>query len=260
MRPFSFPLIVLIVLTLAGCVSSGKTDAVTQGSIFNALFAGQYDGTFTPQDVARWGNLGIGTFDGLDGEMIVLDGKTYQADVKGEVHCLSTYTTPFVTVKQFSPDISFELEKTLTMDALKAEIDSRIPDKNHVYAVHVTGKFKFITVRSVPRQKKPYPLLTDVVKTQPVFEYRHMTGDIVGFRVPEYAQGINVAGYHFHFLSREKNVGGHVLAFEMTDGQVILDRADAWHIIFPDNEAFRSWDGHGQGADAVKAVESKSGK
>jgi acetolactate decarboxylase len=252
--------LLIVVLALSGCLSVAKTDAVTQGSIFNALLAGQYDGTFTAQDVAGWGDLGIGTFDGLDGEMIVLDGKTYQADVKGQVHRLTTYTTPFVTVKKFSPEISFELEKALTLDELKAEIDTRIPDKNHVYAIRVTGKFKLVTVRSVPRQKKPYPLLTDVVKTQPVFEHKDVAGDIVGFRVPDYAQGINVAGYHFHFLSNAKDIGGHVLALEMTDGQVSLDRADAWHIMFPDNEDFNSWSGKGQGADAVKAVESKASK
>ncbi len=252
-----FYITMILVLMAAGC-ASGKTDSVTQGSIFNALLAGQYDGTFTQKDVAAWGDFGIGTFDGLDGEMIVLDGGVYQANVKGEVHRLQQFTTPFVTVKRFSPDISFDLDQPVTLDALKAEIDSRIPDKNHVYAVHMTGRFKLVTVRSVPRQQKPYPLLTDVVKTQPVFEHHDIAGDVVGFRVPEYAQGINVAGYHFHFLSQDKVVGGHVLALEVIAGHVSLDRSDEWRIMFPDNEVFRSWNGLGQGAAAVKAVESGS--
>jgi acetolactate decarboxylase len=257
MRHSSPFLLVGLALLFCGCSSWIKPDAVTQGAIFNALLAGQYDGTFTSKEVASWGDLGIGTFDGLDGEMIVVDGQTYQADVKGRIRLLTTYTTPFATLKKFSPDICFQLDQPLTMDLLKAEIDRRIPDKNHVYAIRVTGKFSAVTVRSVPRQNKPYPLLTEVVKTQPVFEHRDLTGDVVGFRVPEYAQGINVAGYHFHFLNQAKDVGGHVLALETAGVQVSLDRANGWHIMLPDNDAFRSWDGKGQGADAVKAVESK---
>jgi len=211
-----FPVIffVYLIFSLGGCAAIPKTDAVTQGSLINALLAGLYDGTFTQKDVAAWGDIGIGTFDRLDGEMIVLEGTTYQANTKGEVRALSKYRTPFVTVKHFSPETEFEITVPLTLDGLKSAIDARLVDRNHVYAFRIKGTFKAVT-------------------------------------------GVNVAGYHFHFLSDTKDFGGHVLALDISQGVVALDRAGEWRIMLPDDEAFRVWNGVGQGAEAIKAVEAK---
>src|SRR3954465_13606680 len=49
-------------------VSTGA--AMTQGANAKAVTGG---------DLARRGDLGLGTFEGLDGEMVVLDGRFYQA-------------------------------------------------------------------------------------------------------------------------------------------------------------------------------------
>lgn len=245
-----------VVLFSGGCSSVPKTDAVTQGSLINALLAGLYDGTFTQKDVAAAGDLGIGTFNRLDGEMIVLDGVTYQANSKSEISILSQYRAPFFTVKHFLPEGKFKLEGPLMLDGLKAALDARLADRNHVYAFRVKGAFKAVVVRSVPSQQKPYPLLTEVVKTQPVFERKDISGVIVGFFVPAYAQGTNVAGYHFHFLSDDKTFGGHLLALEMTSGIVEFDRGSELRIIFPDDEAFRLWNGQILGDAAINAVEA----
>ena len=43
-----------------------------------ALLDGIYDGEMTIGELLGKGNFGIGTFDALDGEMIILDGVCYQ--------------------------------------------------------------------------------------------------------------------------------------------------------------------------------------
>ena len=115
-----------LLIILGGCAVTPRTDAVTQGSLINALMAGQYDGTFSPKDVASWGDLGIGTFDHLDGEMSIVDGVTYQANAAGQIRTVSQYLTPFVTVKHFVPDKTFALGGPLDFDGRKAKKRERI--------------------------------------------------------------------------------------------------------------------------------------
>jgi acetolactate decarboxylase len=76
----------------------------------------------------------------------------------------------------------------------------------------------------VPRQRKPYPPLVEVVKEQPTFELSDVSGSLVGFRFPDYAQGLNVTGYHFHFITADRSAGGHVLGCTLTHGELRVDR------------------------------------
>ena len=57
-----------------------------QASTIGALLDGAYDGDVTFAELAEHGDLGLGTLDALDGEMIALDGRFYRADVDGGIH------------------------------------------------------------------------------------------------------------------------------------------------------------------------------
>lgn len=50
-----------------------------QYNTLGALMAGLYGGTLTVGELLEHGDLGLGTLDSIDGELIVLDGKAYQA-------------------------------------------------------------------------------------------------------------------------------------------------------------------------------------
>jgi acetolactate decarboxylase len=88
----------------------------------------------------------------------------------------------------------------------------------------VDGRFEYVRTRSVPRQRIPYPPLAEVVKDQPVFELSAVRGSLVGFRFPDYAQGLNVAGYHFHFITADRSAGGHVHECRLNGGELRVDR------------------------------------
>jgi acetolactate decarboxylase len=194
-----------------------------QTSTIDALLDGNYDGDVTFAELAGRGDFGLGTLDALDGEMISLDGDFYQIGSDGVAYQIDRRSrTPFAVVTFFEPNLSRTLDGT-DLAGLRARVD-RILDPSVCCAVRADGHFEYIKTRSVPRQRKPYPPLLEVVKNQPVFELYDVRGSLVGFRFPDYAQGLNVAGYHFHFITADRRSGGHVLDCRLTEGELQIDR------------------------------------
>jgi acetolactate decarboxylase len=116
-------------------------------------------------------------------------------------------------------------------------IDSTIKNKNLFYAVKVTGKFSYIKTRTVPPQEKPYKPLTEVTKTQPVFEKKDQNGTLVGFMLPAFTAGVNVPGYHLHFLSSDKTFGGHVLEFSFDEATVEIQEINNFYMTLPEDDS-----------------------
>jgi acetolactate decarboxylase len=147
----------ILLLLLTGCASQPK-NTLMQISTIDALLTGAYDGQMASGELLRYGNLGIGTFDRLEGEMIVIDRKIYQACADGLVREMpDSATTPFATVVNFESDQTLELNTPLTAEALRTKADALAPEKNLFLALRIDGTFSAIKVRSVPKQKKPYP-------------------------------------------------------------------------------------------------------
>jgi acetolactate decarboxylase len=183
-----------------------------QASTIAALLEGAYEGDLSFAELAEHGDLGLGTLDGLDGEMIALEGRFYRADVDGNVAEVAAETrTPFAVVTGFTPSLDVEVDGPLEHNDLLAELDRLIPVEAVSCAIRIDGRFELVRARSVPRQSPPYRPLTEVVAEQHVFEFTDVTGTMLGFRFPDYAEGIEVSGYHLHFISEDRGHGGHVL-------------------------------------------------
>ncbi len=219
-------------------------DTVMQVSTIDALVAGLYDGTMSCSRLLQYGNVGIGTFDRLEGEMIVLDGTVYQVKADGRVYTPDpNVKTPFAAVCRFGADDTIDLKKGLNFKELEEAIDASISNKNLFYAIKITGTFSYMKTRSVPAQDKPYPPLAEITKKQSVFEMKNISGTIVGFRCPPYVQGINVPGYHLHFISDDRARGGHILGLETDTGICALDRCNQFFLVLPtEGEAFQKVD------------------
>ena len=234
-------LFVFALVFCGGCLTN-QTDRITQTSTIDALLAGAYDGQMTCRQLLNYGDFGIGTFDRLDGEMTVLGSKIYQIKSDGKVYRpASDIKTPFATVCRFQPDIQFEIQ-TANFKSIESIIDDKVSNQNQFLAIEISGTFKYIKVRSVPAQQKPYPPLVEVAKTQPVFEMNDVTGTIVGFRSPPFVKGINVSGYHFHFLNSDFTQGGHVLDFELTSSNCRIDRCSRFLLILPEDDLLKDID------------------
>lgn len=234
----------------------GAAHEIFQTSTINAVLESVYDGDTTFAELVRHGDFGLGTFNALDGEMTALDGAFYQAKSDGRLYPVGPeMQTPFAVVIPFAPTIDVEIgEETDFPDLLQA-LDRAVPSKNLFYAVRVDGHFDHIRVRSVPRQTKPYPPLVEVTAHQPEFEHRDIAGSLVGFRFPDYATGINVPGYHMHFVSEDRTVGGHVLAFTMSSGALSVDVTSQFHMALPQESNFLDADLTKGSADDIAKAE-----
>ncbi|PKL42284.1 MAG: acetolactate decarboxylase [Planctomycetes bacterium HGW-Planctomycetes-1] len=247
-------LFVFALVFCGGCLTN-QADRITQTSTIDALLAGAYDGQMTCGQLLDYGNFGIGTFDKLDGEMTVLDGRVYQIKTDGKVYTPALSTkTPFATVCNFKPDIQFEIQNA-NFKTAESIIDEKVPNQNTFLAVEISRTFKHIRVRSIPAQQKPYQPLAEVVKNQSVFNINDVSGTIVGFRTPPFVKGVNVAGYHFHFLSDDFTQGGHVLDFELVGGECKIDRCDEFLLILPKDDALKDIDLSKDKSEELQKVE-----
>jgi acetolactate decarboxylase len=234
--------IVLLLLLLTGCATPQR-NTITQVSTIDALLASAYDGQMTLDQLRKHGDFGIGTFDALDGELIMLDHQVYQACSDGTVNLMPTNaTTPFASVVNFMPDLTPCLKSVLTKDTFQTAVDELAPNQNLFLAVRFDGYFTSMKVRSVPKQEKPYPPLAEVAQHQTVFEYTGVSGTILGFRCPSFVKGINVPGYHLHFISDDKTKGGHILDFITIGGNLQLDTCNRFYMVLPDQEQFAGLD------------------
>lgn len=226
-------------IALSGCAHLQNRDIIYQNSPISSLMAGVYDGETSYRTVRAHGDFGLGTFNGLDGEMVGLEGEFFQITVDGRVHPVDdSMKTPFVVVTFFEPDLAFRIGSVSTMKELEQYLDALLPSRNILYAIRISGIFEHIKARSVPKQHTPYPPLAEAVQQQAIFEFHAIEGTLVGFRSPAYAAGINVPGYHFHFISKDRRSGGHLLDCSMQDGAAAVDSAHILYLTLPGHGDF----------------------
>jgi len=234
-----------------------EKNTIFQVATFSSIAEGVYDGTVSFSQLKKHGDFGIGTFNALDGEMLMLDGKVYQIKSDGKVYSVSNrMTTPFASVTFFKENQKLKINNSLTLSELETYIEAALPTKNIPYAIKIIGNFSYVKTRSVPNQTKPYPVLTEVVKNQPTFEFNNETmGTIVGFYLPPYTEKINVPGYHLHFINKEKTSGGHLLEMNINGGTVEIEYIKNIRITLPEESDFYKTDLTKTSSEDIKIIE-----
>ena len=250
----------LAALMLAGCAHGsleGEGEiTLFQVSTIDALLDGAYEGQVSFARLAREGDFGLGTFDGLDGEMVPLDGSFYQVKTDGRARPVDPAAkTPFANVVRFRPQRTVQLKGVMDLEALARALDRHLPSPNLFYAVRIDGLFEHVKARSVPGQHRPYPKLVEVVKQQRVFQFSQVSGTVLGFRCPAFVKGINVPGYHLHFLDQVRAAGGHVLDLEVRDPRVQIAVAPRFVMVLPEQGQFLQSDLAGDRGEDLRQVE-----
>ncbi|OWF65182.1 acetolactate decarboxylase [Polynucleobacter hirudinilacicola] len=209
------------------------TNSLYVSSPVNALVQGILREDKTLQQVLEHGNFGLGTFNDLDGEMVLVDGIFYQLRSDGSALIPDlNIGTPYACVTHFSPVQSFDTLKDGTYLDLQQVIIESILSNNLIYAIRIEGTFTRIRARSVPKQDAYRPLV-NVANDQKEFEYEHISGQLVGFWTPDFMHSISVPGFHLHFLSADKSHGGHLLDFVIKAGKVWLQPLDQLSLDLP---------------------------
>ena len=230
---------------------------IFQTSTINALLEGVYDGEVTFEELRQHGDFGLGTFNGLDGEMIALDGEFYQIRSDGRARPVDDgQKTPFAVVQFFRPEFEQALNGPMDYDQLQKELHKHHQSVNFFYAIRVDGFFSHMKTRSVPRQHRPYPSLVEVAREQPVFEFSDVEGTLAGFRFPDYAAGVNVPGYHLHFITRDRTAGGHVLDLKLREGALLVEHTANFHMELPEAGGFLEADLGKDQRGAIQEAES----
>ena len=187
-----------------------KPCQIFQNSLMSALLAGDFEGKMTVAELLAKGNMGLGTFEGLDGEMAVIGGHAYKMTSDGRAREAKTEEkSPFAVLTFFSPSIFLEVKENQN---LEGEIQKRLPGPNYPCALRASGEFKKVVTRTVSKREKPWGPMKKAVDEQKVCEFEGVRGDVVGFWTPKAFEGPCVAGFHLHFISENRSFGGHILS------------------------------------------------
>ena len=211
-----------------------------QYSTLEALLGGVYDGDVTIGELLAHGDFGLGTFNSLDGEMIILDGVCYHLRSDGTVSDLTRRASSRRSLPSRTSGHGprSTVATPTTYQHLDDLVSEQISSHNLNYALRITGQFSTVRTRTVARQNKPYPPLTEATEGQAEATFTDIAGTLAGYLSPSYEQGITVAGYHLHFLDESRTHGGHCLDFTLTAGTVAIDTISDLHLSLPQSGAF----------------------
>ena len=199
--------------TAAEVHGADRGDFVQQVGTYASLIAPDYTGLGPISAVMSPTALGLGTFDRLDGELMILGGKAYRVGTDGTPRRVAgNRTSPFVQAVPFAPDASGPVAPGTTCGQLQRAVDDLARTTAGVVAVRVRGTFTDLVTRSVPEQSVPYAPLADVVAEQVVFPLGRQRAVLMGFRTGPDMAGTGAPGLHLHGLTADRSAGGHVLS------------------------------------------------
>lgn len=224
-----------------------------QYSIMSSLMDGVASSGMPVAELLNHGDLGLGTFKHMAGEMIMLDGAMYQMKSDGTTVPIPAspeaaadgtraeeepMISPFATVTRFEPTVKNPTASFSSKESLGKQLSQMLPGTRNIYvAFRADGVFS-CTVRTAAGQQYPREPLVAVSSRQTTRVFEKIKGSIVGFRSPSFSHGVSVAGDHIHFISHDRKCGGHVLALDTGDGCVDLGAApiSKFHLQLPTDD------------------------
>jgi len=231
--------------SLPGAVkaSEAPNNTIYQVSTVSALEHGVFYPVTTVGEVKKHANFGVGAFEHMDGELILLDGKAYNGMYSGKVVLMDdSAPLTYGAMSFFKTDSTATLKNLGSYAALQQTIDKLLPNINNFYAIKANATFSYLKFRSTAKQEKPYPPLSEVVAHQSVFEPTNIRGTIVGVRLPNFINGVYAPGYHLHFISDDLVKGGHILELKLADASVQIQHLEQMLIQMPVSDGARKVD------------------
>jgi len=209
-----------------------KSDKIYQYSVFTAIANKIYDGNLTVKELKQKGNHGIGTFNQLNGEMVITDGIVYQILSDGTIRQPSDLELiPFTVAAFYDEDFKQDIYNITSFKDLEARLIQMASLNNIGAAIRIQGKFDYIRYGGADKQLKPYKnTLSDALKNRPIEEKENVKGTLVGFWYPEYFGVMNVLGLHLHFISDTKDFGGHLLDLKSSKLTAGIDLCSGYDI------------------------------
>lgn len=210
-----------------------------QYSILSALMEGICQTGIAVKDTLTHGDHGLGTVSNLNGEIVIIDGEVYYFPSCGQIRKVEiSDTLPFIMVTRFKPTIE-KLLSSLDMDSLPGALEPLLPSRQNCFlSIRVDGLFNYIKFRIIAGQSKLRESLLELVKRQQIVSSSNVEGTLFGFWSPAFSGGFSVAGFHLHFLSKDKTQGGHVIGFDTREVRLQAAAIEEYTVKLPQNEEF----------------------
>ncbi|SHM73558.1 acetolactate decarboxylase [Chitinophaga jiangningensis] len=260
MKKYLILLLVGIALHQHGNAQQAKPHHLFTAGVASGLMGGLFEGFYPVSKLLQHGNFGLGAPDKIDGELLVLNGVAYQTTSTGATRVLpGNHLVSFAMVHPFVTKRRLRAPAVISKSMFFTMLDTLMPQKNGLYAVHIKGRFKYLKTRAFPPvTSHPYPTLASMIPQQKFFEFENIEGELVGYRLPAYMDNTNISGYHFHFLSADKKHGGHIVDLTLSGVTIEIDQLESYTVELPDTEEFRHFDFHQNRAEDIKQVERGS--
>ncbi len=237
-----------------------KSNKIYQVSTLQALALGYTRPVVTVEEMLQNGDTGLGTFENVDGEMIIIDGVCYQAKQDGSiVRSENSAGVPFAVAGSLKNGRMIEMGEMKDIDAIKLALTMIIDDDfglNSIHVARIDGWFDTIRARAgAPYRSQHVTLKTILSKTQKDFSFEKLYGTLVCVYFPDYMDGINASGWHMHFISKDRKLGGHVFEAVMSSGECLIQKMDRIDIQLPRDAAFDTYALKQASNDEIKEVE-----
>lgn len=237
---------------------------IYQVSTLQALAMGYSRAVVSLEDFLKHGDIGLGTFENVDGEMILLGGKCYRALEDGVVvEAEPDMGVPFAVTTFMQDGPSFSAEDVGDMESLKRLLNNKIEEDfglNSMHIVKIDGEFPKIYARSEAPYRSQHVTLKEILqKTQKDYEFSDIKGTLVCVYFPDYMDGINAPGWHLHFVSDDRVSGGHVFDLKMKQGIATVNKISRVEIELPNTPAFDTYSLKDASQDEIKEVEQGKG-
>jgi len=204
-----------------------------------AFKLGLYDGVIKIGEARKRGNFGVGQFARLDGELTVLEGKFYHARSDGSVRLAEDDDELcFAQLCFYEAPQAWNVPGGMDMTQFGAYLTSLMPFPNFFWAFHLSGQFANVTPTAPPPFTKPYPPFADAIKLRQSFPASDIAGAVVGFYSPPFTGDTGVPGFHYHFISRNGLLSGHLTAFEVKEATVSAARIDQYLLQLPSTSEY----------------------
>lgn len=199
-----------------------------------------YTGDITPAEMLKKGELGLGTADNLDGELVALDGVVYKIELDGSlIKAPSELAAPYMTMFKFNPSKHIILKEVNSLAELGEKLSAQMASKNSFYAYKITGTFSHLKMASAEKVKNDSVPLMEYLKTRVMYTKENIKGTLVGLYTPEYLGNISIPGMHFHFVSSDKKLGGHLEGISFDQVSVEIEEINKINLTLPQVTKFR---------------------
>lgn len=219
--------------------SHAKQSTLFQVGTYTSLVHGVYHGEYTFAELAKHGDFGLGTFDGINGEMAAFDGVFYKLQEDGILKIANPDDiTPFANVTFFNPTEQLAIQHIKNFEHLIQTIETNLTNKNVPHALRFDAHCDYVNFSIVRGQKKPYPPITEVQKTKIIEIKKDIAGTMIGFWIPKYFSPVAKTGLHLRFITENRTTGGQLHDIALKQATIHLQPLHKIEIYLPFLEDF----------------------